>query len=70
MKKFNGKLKFNKEVVSVLSNSELKGFKGGVANLEDASQIRCSGDLNTCSPCDKTGALVCKTIMYNTKCIA
>jgi natural product precursor len=68
MKKFDGKLKFNKEVVSVLSNSELKKLNGGL-NDADASRIRCTGDLTTCDPCASTGALVCKTIMVGNKCI-
>lgn len=71
-KKFNGKLKLNKEVISTLDNVQLRNINGGLKDLADgdASNIRCTGDLNTCSPCDASGAAICKTIIYNTKCIA
>lgn len=63
-KKFNGKLKFNKEVISALDNVQLRNINGG-------SNIRCTGDLNTCKPCDPSGAAVCKSdANYKTKCIA
>lgn len=65
-KQFNGKLKFNKEVVSILDNSQLSNINGGL-NI-DASRIRCTGDLATCKPCQDTGTMVCPSDLRTLGC--